>query len=390
MRVRGFPRLVVSLLLGRIAGQMLGVGFVLFVLARYHSPQLAGIATFLLLVPGLLLSPIAGALLDRYSRARLITVDYMVATVGLLALAGLSASHLLSPALLLVVCVLSSLTGPLSFAGARAIMPSIVPDHLWERANALDNTTFVLATVVGAPLAGALVGFAGPEWALAVTGFVFAGAGLSILGVRDPVLSRGTGPVLTDAWSGLVYVLRNRTLTGLALTFFTFGVGWGGLAIAIPVLVLGRLHQGPATVGYIWGAVGAAGFVATLIAGRIRTIGRERQLMAGSMFAVAVALAVLPFAVSVLLVGVALVAVALAEAPFDIAFLTLRQRRTDPAQFGRVFAVSVSLNMIGNPIGSAIAGPLIGWSLDAALWTAVAFTLLAAIFPLITIPAHDD
>jgi len=45
---------------------MLTVAFVLFVLARYQSPQLAGAATFLLIFPGLLLSPIAGALLDRY------------------------------------------------------------------------------------------------------------------------------------------------------------------------------------------------------------------------------------------------------------------------------------------------------------------------------------
>jgi predicted MFS family arabinose efflux permease len=369
---------------------MLGVGFVLFVLARYHSPQLAGIATFLLVVPGLVLSPIAGAMLDRYSRARLITVDYLVATLALLTLAGLSAGHLLPPALLLVICVLSSLTGPLSFAGARAIMPSIVPDHMWERANALDNTTFVLAAVIGAPLAGALVGFASPEWALAVTGLVFAGAGFSILGVRDTVLARGTGRVLTDAWAGLVYVLRNRTLTGLAVTFVAYGVGWGGLAIAIPVLVLGRLHQGPAVVGYIWGAVGAAGFVATLIAGRIRTRGRERQLMAASMFGVAVAIAVLPLASSVLVVAAALVVVAVVESPFNIAFLTLRQRRTDPAQFGRVFAVSVSLNMLGNPIGSAIAGPLIGWSLNGALWVAVAATLVGAVFPILVIPAKDE
>lgn len=366
---------------------MLGVGFVLFVLARYHSPQLAGLATLLLVVPGLVLSPIAGAMLDRYSRARLITVDYIVATVGMLTMAGLSSAHMLSPGLLLVVCALSSLTGPLSFAGARAIMPSIVPDHLWERANALDNTTSVLAAVIGAPLAGVLVGFAGPEWALIGTGVLFAAAGASILGVKDPVLERPAGKVLTDAWSGLVYVLRNRTLTGLAMTFFSFGVGWGGLAIAIPVLVLGRLHEGPAAVGYIWGAFGAAGFVAALVAGGIRTRGRERPLMAISMFGVAAAMAILPLTRSVLLVAVALVLVAVVEAPFDIAFLTLRQRRTDPAQFGRVFAVSVSLNMVGGPVGSAIAGPLIGWSLDVALWVAVAVTLIAAIFPLVAIPA---
>ncbi len=368
---------------------MLTVAFVLFVLARYQSPQLAGAATFLLIFPGLLLSPIAGALLDRYGKARLITVDYAVMATTLFVIAGLSVFHDLPPALLLAICVATSMTGPLSAAGARSIFPTLVPGHLWERANALDSSSHVLATVIGAPAAGVLVAFAGPEWALAATAALFALAGVAVVGVRDPgPRERGAG-VLGEAWSGLVYVLRNRTLAGLALTFFAFGVGWGCLVIAVPVLLLGRLHQGPATVGYVWGAVGAAGFVSTLIVGRLRTRGRERQLMVGSILAMAAGMAALPLANSVAVVAAAMVVVALVETPFDIAFLTLRQRRTDPGRFGRAFAVSVSLNIVGGPVGSAIAGPLIGVSLTTALWVAVAFTAAAAIFPILVIPARD-
>lgn len=388
LRVHGFPRLVVSLLLGRVAGQMLAVAFILFVLSRYHSPQLAGIGTFLLVVPGLVLSPIAGALLDRYSRSRAIMLDYFVVAVTVFLLAGLSGRHLLPPALMLAICTAASLTGPLGTAGARAIFPILVPDDLWERANALDNSAGVLSTVAGAPLAGLVVAFAGPEWALAATGALFTFAGIAIIRVHDPGLRQRGGRILAEARAGLVYVLRNRTLVGLALTFFAYGVGWGSLVIAMPVLVLDHLHQGPATVGYIWGAVGAAGFIATLVVGRLRTRGRERQLMAGSIVAVAVGMALLPLAGSVVTVAAALIAVALFTTPFDISFLTLRQRRTDPAQFGRAFAVSVSLNVIGGPVGSAAAGPLIAWSLTGTLWVAAAVTLVAAVFPLTVIPAE--
>jgi predicted MFS family arabinose efflux permease len=369
---------------------MLTVGFVLFVLSRYHSPQLAGTATFLLLFPGLLLSPVAGALLDRYGRIRLITVDYLVAATALFLLAGLSAANSLPPPLLLVICAVASLTTPLSAAGVRSLFPTVVPGHLWERANALDSSSQVLASVIGAPLAGVLVGFAGGEWALAAAAALFTLAGVAILRIQDPSpRQRGSG-ILVEAWSGLVYVLRNRTLVGLALTFIAYTAGWGCLVIAVPVLVLGRLHQGPAAVGYIWGAVSAAGLVSTLIVGRLNTRGRERQLMAGSIVAVAAAMAFLPLASSVVVVAAALIAVGLVETPFDISFLTLRQRRTDPARFGRVFAVSMSLNMLGVPIGSALAGPLIGWSLTGALWVAVGVTLAGAIFPLLVIPGGDE
>jgi predicted MFS family arabinose efflux permease len=269
-------------------------------------------------------------------------------------------------------------------------VPSLVPNHLWERANALDSSSDVLSSIIGAPLAGVLVGFAGGESALATTALLFTFAGLAMLTVRDRNFVSHGQRVLTEAWAGLVYVFRNRSLLGLAATFGAFGVGWGCLVIAIPVLVLGRLHQSPATVGYIWGLVGVAGLVGMLLAGRIRTAGRERQLMAASILAMAGVMAVLPFAGNVVVVAAALVCIALVETPFDISFLTLRQRRSDPARFGRVFAVSVSLNMIGGPVGSAVAGPLIAWSLTGTLWVAVACTALAASLPLLLIPARDE
>lgn len=369
---------------------MLRVGLILFVLSRYHSPELAGAATFLLLFPGLLAAPVAGVLLDRHGRTRLITLDYLVAAAAFFAIAGLSAFHALPPPLLLVICGIASLTGPLSWAGLRSMFPAVVPGHLWERANAVDTSSDVLATVIGAPLGGVMVALAGGEWALAVTATLFTGAGLAILRVHDPSTKQPGGDILSDAWSGFVSVLRNRSLVGLALTFITFGAGWGCLVIAVPVLVLGRLHYGPAAVGYIWGLVGATTLVSSLVIGRLKTDGRERQLMAGSVLLMAVAIAFLPAASSIVTVAVALVIAGLVETPFDIAFLTLRQRRTDPAKFGRTFAVSMALNQLGAPVGSAVAGPLIAWSLSGALWVAVAFVAASALVPMLLIPARDD
>lgn len=369
---------------------MLAVGLVLFALSRFHSPQLAGAATALLVFPGLLVAPVAGALLDRQGRTRLIAVDYAVAAAAMFSIAVLSAAHVLEPALLLVICGVASITGPLSWAGLRSMFPAIVPGHLWERANAVDTSSDVLATVIGAPVAGLIVALAGPEWALAASAALFVLAGAAMLRVRDPAVKDRSTSVVAEAWAGLVYVTRDRSLVGLAATFITFGAGWGCIVIAVPVLVLGRLHAGPAAVGYIWGAVGLAGFFATFVAGRIDTRGRERQLMAGSTLAMAAALAFLPRAASVAVVAAALIAVALVETPFDIAFLTLRQRRTDPKKFGRMFAVSMALNQLGGPVGSAMAGPLIAWSLTGALWVAVALVAVAALAPLVAIPARDE
>src|SRR5437899_12635283 len=149
---------------------MVGVALILFVLSRYHSPQLAGLTAFLAVAPGLVLSPIAGALLDRFGRARLVMLDNLVAAATGLLVAGLSWRHALPAPLLLSIVFVSSLTLPLSNGGARSLFPILAPRRLWERANALDSTGHVIAKLLCAPLAGALVGFAGPEWALARRG----------------------------------------------------------------------------------------------------------------------------------------------------------------------------------------------------------------------------
>jgi predicted MFS family arabinose efflux permease len=369
---------------------MLAVGFILFVLTRYRSPALAGAATFLLIVPGLVLSPIAGTLLDRYRRGVLIAADYCVMAVVLLVLAFLSGRAALPPAALLALSGVASLTRPLSAAGARSMFPSLVPADLWDRANALDSSSQTVANVVGAPLAGVLVALVGPESALVVPAVLFGLAGAAVSGLHDPSTKDRAGGVLREAWTGLLYVLRNRTLAGLALTFLGYGAGWGCLVIAVPVLVLTQLHQSPAVVGSIWGLLGAAGFVATLAFGPLRTLGRERSLMSISILVMAAALALLPFASSVAAVAAVLVIAVVAEAPFGIAFLTLRQRRTDPARFGRAFAISMSLNVAGNPIGAAIAGPLIGWSLAGAMWVAAGLVAAGALVPMLVIPARDE
>ena len=390
MRVPGFARLYAGLLLGRVGGNTVAIALILFVLTRYHSPQLAGATAFFAILPGILVSPLAGALLDRRGRARFVVLDYLIAAFAVGLIAALSALHTLPPAALLAIVGLSSLTNPLSSAGARSLFPILVPQRLWERANGLDSSGHVFATLIGAPLGGALVGWLGGEWALAAAGVIFLAAAVVMLGLPDPsTATEAHGPVVRNAWLGLRYVVRNPTLRGLALTLSTLNLGWGILEIAIPVLVLNRLHYGPATVGLLWGGLGAAGLVSALLAGRVPTLGRERQIMLGGIVVNVLAMATLPFANSVVAVAIAMIVIGAANGPFDISLFTLRQRRTDPAWFGRAFAVSMSINFVGTPIGSALAGPLIAQSLDVALWVAVAFGLVAAIFPMLTIPARD-
>jgi len=377
--IPSFPRLATSVMVARTATQMMLLTLVLFVLQRFHSPSLAGITVFLSIAPGVALSPIAGALLDRHGRVRLITLDYLVGFLTLALLVGFDLSGRLTPWVLLPIVTISSVTYSLSNSGARSLLPLIVPTRLWDRVNALDSIGYALTMGAGPALAGALTAWAGPRLALTVTAAAFLLAAVLIMPLPEPAAAGASRSVMADAWAGLTYVLRrNAALRGIALIVSIMNLSFGILVVALPVMVLQRLHANAAVVGGLWAVFGLASVPSALIAGRIRSEGRERVVMIGCDVVAALAVALIAFAGNAWLVAGALLIAGLSNGPFDVSMFSMRQRRTDRAWYGRAFAVSMGLNWAGQPIGSAISGPLIHIGLTIAFLVAAGLMLVAA------------
>ena len=176
LAVPGFGRILLSMQLSRIAQSMVGVTLVLFTLDEYRSPALTGIVTFASVFPGLVVAPIAGALLDRHGRTRLVILDYAVALLALVLIGGLALADALPIPLLLLIVVVSSLTAILSHTGLRSLFPLIVPERLWERVNAVDSNGYLVATILGPPVAAALVSIVGGATTLILIGLVYGAA----------------------------------------------------------------------------------------------------------------------------------------------------------------------------------------------------------------------
>ena len=373
----------------RVAQSMVGVAMVLFSLTRYGSPAIAGLVTFASLAPGLLVSPIGGALLDRHGRTRLIRLDLVIAVSSLLLIALLAQVDALPAGLLVLIAAISSLTGPLGATGMRTLFPMMVPPHLWERVNAIDSNGYVVAAIVGPPLAAVMVGAFGGPAALVVIAGLLAVAIVVLLPVPEPASEVDTsGHLLRDAWDGLVYTWRNRTLRGIGISITTLNLSGGVISIVVPLLVLQRLHLGEAAVGLVFAVQGVAGVVTGLWAGRLDTRGREIQLFAGPMvgFVPALGLLLLPGLGPILL---AMVIMGVVSGPMDVAMFTLRQRRTDAAWMGRAFAISMAFNFAGWPVGAAIAGWLASFSIEAAVAMGVAAAAVGTVMAWTLIPRTE-
>jgi len=399
LRIPSLGRVVASMQLARISGQMVGVALVLFTLLEYGSAPLAGIVTFASVVPGLLVSPISGALLDRHGRVRLVQLDYVASAASMLLIGILSLAGALPPWLLVAISAVASLTNSLSQTGLRSLFPIMVPHHLWERVNAVDSNGYVVATIIGPPLAAVLVASLGPAKGLILIALPMLVAAAILTGVKEPhTETASTGNLLLDAWQGVKYVAHNPTLRGIGAGMTVLNLASGAINIVVPILVLQRMHGSELAVGFAFAISGVGGMVSAFAFGRTDTRGREWRLLWLPMLGISAAtLLLLPpssgwVTVPAIAYGFVLgsmMITGLLNGPLDVAMFTMRQRRTDPAWLGRAFAVSMAINFAGYPIGAAIAGLLASTSLEAAVLLAVVGSFLSAVLCAWLVPRTD-
>ena len=397
LAVPGLGRVLVAMVAGRVAGAMLAIALVLFALEQY-SPSVAGVAAALSLVPGLVGAPFVGALLDRWGRVRLIRLDYLVSAAALVLISALSFASALPAALLLAIVAVFGLTQMFSDSGLRSLFPRLVPKELWERANAADSTGYLVAWIVGPPLAATLVSVLGGEVTFLIIAAVFGAAAAVLQRSAGPGCRRGCGTVVWSTKHERAFATSGETArcVGSACRSAVTNVSWGIGLIIVPVIIVDQLSAPEPLVGLAFTVSGVVGVASAVLFGRMDTRGREWRLLVFAMTGVGLAaVLLLPAAyASTLGVGVAWVLASMAllglsSGLWDIALFTMRQRRTDPVLMGRAFAISMALNQTGVPIGAALAGRLASVSVDLVIAVSVGAGLLGAVLAAVLVPVHD-
>jgi hypothetical protein len=265
----------------------------------------------------------------------------------------------------------------------------------------MDANAFVFSSMLGPLLAAMCLTLLGPAAGMIAIGIPFGLAALVLRGVHDPEtgLDRER-PLLASAWEGLRYTFGHPTLRGLAIAMASLTFSGGIVSILVPLIVLDGLGGTELAVGIAFALSGVAGLASVIVFGRRDTRGREwRLIVIGMLFQIpATALlwladgtlgAVVPL-VGYAAVSASLLLTGLLEGPLDIGMFTMRQRRTDPAWFGRAFAISMAVNAIGFPIGAAVAGSLAEVSIGLAVLVGVAAAALATLLAAVLVPRTDD
>ena len=322
------------------------------------------VITLAQLIPCVLLGPLLGALVERWTPARSLVAGYGLQVLSLGGVAVAVASH----APYGVVVALSPLIA-LSLTVTRPAQSAVLPAAVrtaeeLTAANVMTGWTESAAALVGPAVAGVALGVGGVGAALVVMAVLPAGSFL--LSVRVVRRLSGRGLVATspdEEVAGLAALLRtnlSRTLRDpgirvlLIITTF-FYVLIGALDFLAVVVALQVLHTGPGGPGFLNAAVGAGQLAAVPLTAFL--VGRHPlspTLVASLLLAVGALTLVAVHPVTTLAL-VLFAVVGIGTAVFNATGKTLLQRAAPPDSIAGSFSVVETLMDFGLGLGGLLA-----------------------------------
>jgi predicted MFS family arabinose efflux permease len=331
------------------------------VYARTGSTIATAGMTIAELLPGILLGSVAGVLVDRWDRRRVLVMANLLQAVTVLGLLVL----VTNPALLGVVYAVAAVQSALSafsMPAENSLLPALVPPEDLLSANALNALNNRLGRLTGLPLGSVIYagGGLGAVAAADAVSFVVA-AGLIALvraprDVRDGAEPPVPGRFLSEWLDGLRLVRSSRSI---GVLFAVFGLMTFGGTMLDPLFapwVRDVLHGGPGVYALLMTVHAIAGIGGSLVVGAFGARLSPRVLCgAGSL--VAGILLLVRFNVPVLSVAVVLSLISgITSVASSVGVDTLAQQRVPDAYRGRVFGSLQATIWLLSLLGAAIGG----------------------------------
>jgi DHA3 family macrolide efflux protein-like MFS transporter len=352
-----------------IGSGLAGFALIWWLTDRTGSATVLALASLLSMLPGILLGPLVGALVDRWNRrAVMLVADSAIALVSawlayLFWVDALQTWHVY--VIMLARAVGSAFHDPAINASTSMLVPK---EHL-PRIQGLNSALAGVVSIVSPPLGALLVKLLPLHGIMAIDVFSAAFAILPLLFVevpqpKRPAPSAGGGHVKPSVWAdmreGLRYVWSWPGLRTLLLLPPLLKITLIPAISLTPVLVTQHFQRDALHLGWMnamWGLGMVIGGLALSAWG-----GFQRRIVTSLLGVIGLGVGTLIVGLSpttafgmglggMLLTGTM---IAFADGPL----MALMQTVVPPEKQGRVFTVAMSLANLATPVGMAIAGPL--------------------------------
>jgi len=368
----GFTVVWLGQIVSVLASSMSQFALTIFMYEETGSATALGLMQVFFITPFLIISPIAGVMIDRYNRKMMMMVSDLGAGLATLGILALQAFGLLEYWHLYVASIVYGLGMAFQWPAYSAAISTMVPKEQLGRANGMMSLIEAGPGVIAPILAGAVLPIIGLTGILIfdVATFLIAIGALLIVHIPQPPRtaegSQATGGMLQEAAYGFKYIFARPSLLGLQMIFFAGNLFAGIAFTVLAPMILARSGNNSLMLG----SAQTAGAVGGLVGGVLMSAwGGFKRRSHGVLFGwiwSGLTMAIIGFAggLPMWITGMALTSLVIPLV--NGSNQAIWQSKVAPDLQGRVFSARRLIAWFTNPISPIIAGTLADFALEPA------------------------
>ena len=218
-------------------------------------------------IPAFFLPAIAGVLLDRWDRHRVLIVTQALAMLQSLTLAALTLSGHINIGWVISLTLVQGLINAVEIPTRQSFVIHMVEDRAdLTNAIALNSSNFNVASLVGPAIAGVVVAAVGEGYCFLIDGISYIAviAGLLMMRLKKEKPHHVESHVRRDLLEGWRYVSGFPPLRWYLLFLGLMGIARGPYSVLLPIVAGNVLHGNANTFGFLMAAAGVGALVCAI------------------------------------------------------------------------------------------------------------------------------
>ena len=361
------------------------------ILEETGSPAFAGLVAAISALPGLLISPIGGWLVDHVGRRTVSIGADLLSAVAVVAFPIVSLTSELSSSSILIIAVIGAIFDPAGYTARKTLLADVAKasEIKLDRLNGIHEGFMGVSWIFGPAVGAGLITTVGAVNSFWVAGGLFIFAALAIAFLRVGNLGKDARNLAEKMGEksdrslrvGFQVLWNDKLLRTITISILIIA------AVYLPTetVVLSTYFEGldqPASLGIVISALAAGSAVGSFGYGWLSARLSRKNLVRATLIGTAVSILPMAFLPPLPILVVAGFFLGLSWGPFNPLVSTLIQQRVPADQQGRVFGVQTAVFYAAPPLGMVLAGLSV-----ESLGVSVTYIVLAAILSVTAILA---
>jgi len=335
------------------------------ILEETGSPAFAGLVAAISALPGLLISPIGGWLVDHLGRRSVSIWADLLSAAAVVAFPIVALTADLTSSVILIIAVIGAIFDPAGYTARKTLLADVskASDIELDRLNGVHDGFMGVSWIFGPAVGASLISTVGAVNSFWVAGGLFIFAALAIaflrvgnLGKEARDLAEEMGETTNRSISVGFQVLWNdkliRTITIAVLIIAAVYLPTETVVLSTYFEDLGK----PASLGIVISALAAGSAIGSFGYGWISARMSRKNLVRATLIGTAISIIPMAFLPPLPILIVAGFFLGLSWGPFNPLVSTLIQQRVPADQQGRVFGVQTAVFYAAPPLGMVAAG----------------------------------